>query len=58
MSSIDINIPQEFLILPILFLIYIKFLFTERKYSTNERILSYLNDIGLVASSKSIEENC
>ena len=58
MSSIDIGISQGSSISPILFLIYIRFLFTERKSSTNERILSYLDDIGLVASSKSIEENC
>ena len=57
MSNIDISIPQESLISPILFLIYIRFLFTERKSSTNERILSYLNNIELVASLKSIEEN-
>ena len=58
MINIDIGIPQESSISPILFLIYIKFLFTERKSSINERILSYLNDIELVASLKSIEENC
>ena len=57
MSSIDIGILQESPISPILFLIYIRFLFTERKSSTNERILSYLDDIKLVALLKSIEEN-
>ena len=40
-----------------MFLIYIRFLFTTR-LNTSERILSYLDDIGLVVSSKSIEENC
>ena len=40
-----------------MFLIYIRFLFTKR-LNTSERILSYLDDIGLVVSSKSIEENC
>ena len=30
----------------------------ERKSSINERILSYLDDIELAVSSKSIEENC
>ena len=58
MTNINIDIPQESPISPILFLIYIKFLFTERKSSIDERILSYLDDIGLVASLKSIEENC
>ena len=58
MTNIKIGISQEFPISPILFLIYIRFLFTERKSSTDERILSYLNDIELAISSKSIEENC
>src|SRR5436190_12061108 len=57
MSDIEIGIPQESPISPILFLIYIRFLFTKR-LNTSERILSYLDDIGLVVSSKSIEENC
>ena len=58
MANIKISIPQGSSISPILFLIYIRFLFTERKSSIDERILSYLNNIGLVASLKSIEENC
>ena len=41
----------------ILFLIYIRYLFTKRS-NTSERILSYLDDIELVVSSKSIKENC
>ena len=56
MININIGIPQESSISPILFLIYIKFLFTERKSNTDEKILNYLNDIKLVTSSKSIEE--
>ena len=58
MTNIEVGIPQGSPISSILFLIYIRFLFMERKSSTNKRILSYLNDIELVASSKSIEENC
>ena len=57
MTNIEVGISQESLISPILFLIYIKFLFTKRKSSTNERILSYLDDIELVTSLKSIEKN-
>ena len=41
----------------ILFLIYIKYLFTKRS-NTSERILNYLDDIELVVSSKFIKENC
>src|SRR5436190_17127071 len=57
MNDIKIRIPQESPVSPILFLIYIRFLFTKR-LNISERILSYLDDIGLVVSSKSIEENC
>ena len=57
MTNIEIGILQGSLISPILFLIYIRFLFTERKSSIDERILSYLNDIELVTSLKFIEEN-
>ena len=58
MTNIEVGISQESPISPILFLIYIRFLFTERKSSIDERILSYLDDIELVTSSKSIKENC
>ena len=57
MINIKVGIPQKSSISLILFLIYIRYLFTKRS-NTSERILSYLDDIGLVVSLKSIEENC
>ena len=56
MTDIEIGIPQESPVSLILFLIYIKFLFTKR-LNTSERILSYLNNIELVVSLKFIEKN-
>ena len=56
MINIEIGIPQESSVSPILFLIYIRFLFTKR-LNTSKRILSYLNDIELVVSLKSSEKN-
>src|SRR5438046_1251371 len=41
----------------VLFLIYIRFLLSERS-NTNKRILSYVNNVNLTVSSKFIEENC
>ena len=57
MTDVNIGIPQGSPMSPILFLIYIRFLLFERS-NTSERILSYVDDVGLVVSSKSIEENC
>src|SRR5204863_3404023 len=57
MTDINIEIPQGSSVSFILFLIYIRFLLSERS-STSERILSYIDDVGLTVSSKSIEENC
>lgn len=56
LNSIDIEISQNSFISPILFLIYIKFLFDEK--NSNVRISNYLDDIGLVMSSKITKENC
>ena len=57
MTDINIDISQDSSVSPILFLIYIRFLLSERS-NTSERVLSYVNDVDLVVSSKSIEENC
>ena len=57
MTNIEIGISQGSPISPILFLIYIRYLFTKRS-NINEKILNYLDDIELVISSKSIKENC
>ena len=56
-TDIKIEIPQESPVSPILFLIYIRFLFIKR-LNISKRILSYLNNIKLVISSKFIKENC
>ena len=57
MTDVNIGIPQGSPVSPILFLIYCRFILSERS-NTSERILSYVDDIGLVVSSRSIEENC
>src|SRR5205814_5560902 len=57
MTDVNIDIPQDSPVSPVLFLIYIRFLLSERS-NTSERILSYVNDVDLAVSSKSIEENC
>src|SRR6266511_455938 len=53
-TDIQIGIPQNSPISPILFLIYIRNLFQDLE----SRDMSYINNIDLVASSKSIEKNC
>ena len=52
-TDIQIGIPQDSPISPILFLIYIRNLFQDLK----SRGMSYIDNIGLIASSKSIKEN-
>ena len=56
MTNINIEILQDLLVLSILFLIYIRFLLSE-KSSTSKKILSYINNIDLIVSSKFIKEN-
>src|SRR5207247_8928073 len=57
MTDVNIDISQDLSVSSVLFLIYIRFLLFERS-NTSERILSYVNDVDLVVSSKFIEENC
>src|SRR5205085_5455645 len=57
MTDVNIDISQDSSVSSVLFLIYIRFLLSERS-NTSERILSYVNDVNLVVSSKSIEERC
>ncbi len=53
-TDIQIGILQGSPLSPILFLIYIRNLFQDLE----SRGMSYIDDIGLVASSESIEKNC
>ena len=57
MTDVAIGIPQDSPVSPILFLIYTRFLYSERS-NTSERMLSYVDDIDLTVTSNSIEENC
>jgi len=56
MTNVNIGISQDSPISSILFLIYTRYTLSQRS-SAGERIMSYIDDIGLVISSKSIEEN-
>ena len=56
MTDVNIEISQDSLISSILFLIYIRYSLSDR--FNDERIMSFVNDIELIVSSKSIEKNC
>ena len=56
MTDVNIDISQDSSVSSVLFLIYIRFLLSERS-NTSERILSYVDDVDLTVSSKFIEEN-
>src|SRR6266496_4630243 len=56
-TRVEIEIPQDLSISSILFLIYIKDIFSEIN-SMQIRSSSYVDNIKLVASSKFIKENC
>src|SRR5207247_5122029 len=56
-TRVKIEISQKLSILYILFLIYIRDIFSEIN-SMKIRSSSYVDDIELVASSETIEENC
>jgi hypothetical protein len=56
-TAIETGIPQGSPVSPILFLIYIRFLFKETD-NIKIRIPSYLDDIVILAKSDTLENNC
>ncbi len=55
--SINAGIPQESLVSPILFFIYISQLFKSNSH-LSVRMISYIDNIILIVLSKTIQENC
>ena len=56
--QIKTGIPQGSPVSPILFLIYISFLFKNEADNIYIKFLSYLDDIAIIASGESAQENC
>ena len=56
-TPLEIGVSQSSSIFSILYLIYTRNVFLNRENS-NIRVPSYVNNIGLIAHSKSIKENC
>ena len=57
MLNVNVGISQSSSVSSILFLIYTRFSLSERM-NAGERILSYVDNIDLVVSFKSVEKNC
>ena len=58
MTDIECGIPQGSPISPVLFLIYIRDLFTIIKTKHNVQMPSFIDDVAIYAKSKSISQNC
>ena len=58
MTDIECGIPQRSPISPVLFLIYIKDLFTIIKTKYNVQMPSFIDNVVIYTKSKSISQNC
>lgn len=56
-SQVPAGLPQDSSILPILFILFIQPLFSLGNRGCRRARLDYTNDIALLATSKSLEEN-